>query len=223
MSILPNEKVAIVGASGSGKSTLLKIMSCLYQPTAGEVYYDSLPTSYASIHQLRKHIGMVLQENVLFSGTFKENILMGRDYSDDEIMNSIRIANLGALIASFPLGLETRISESGHNFSGGQRQKISIARTVLSSPKIMFMDEPTSALDNISENVIMSNLFECCSTLVVAAHRLSMIYHFHKIVVMDQGKIVATGTHDELLKDSLHYQRLYERVRVDEQEESMLK
>lgn len=210
LSISSNEKIAIVGASGSGKSTLLKLMASLYHPVDGEIYYDSIDISNIQVHQLREHIGVVLQENVLFSGSLRDNILMGRKYSDESIMESIKLANLEELLTSFPLGLETRISESGYNLSGGQRQKISIARTILSKPKIIFMDEPTSSLDNISEKIVMENLFKSTSTLIIAAHRLSMIQQFDKVIVMNQGKIVAIGTHEDLLQCCSYYQKLYE-------------
>ena len=211
LKIKPNEKVAIVGASGSGKSTLLKLAASLYQPTKGEVFYDSYNVKELDIQKLRESIGIVLQENVLFNGTFRENITMGRTFSAKEIMKCIKATNLAELVESFPLGLETNISESGQNLSGGQRQKISIARTIISSPKVIFLDEPTSALDNDSERIVMDYLFSMPVTLVVVAHRLSTIQQFDRIIVMSEGKIVEVGTHKELLRNNSYYAKLYQR------------
>lgn len=209
--IKPNEKVTIVGASGSGKSTLLKLAACLYETTSGNIYYDNHNVKDLNIHKLREKIGIVLQENALFNGTFRENITIGRDFSKEDILKNIQATNLMDLLTSFPLGLETNISESGQNLSGGQRQKISIARTIISNPKVIFLDEPTSTLDNDSEKIVMKHLFNMEATLVVVAHRLSTIQNFDKIVVMDQGKIVEIGTHEELLQKDSHYENLYKK------------
>lgn len=211
LKIEANEKIAIVGASGSGKSTILKLAACLYKSTSGDIYYDTHNIKEINIHKLREEIGVVLQENILFNGTFRENITMGRTFSTEEILESINAINLNDLIDTFPLGLETIISEGGQNLSGGERQKISIARTIISNPKVIFLDEPTSALDNDSEKAVMNYLFNMKSTLVVVAHRLSTIQKFDRIVVMSQGKIVEIGTHDELLKNNSYYASLYKK------------
>ena len=146
---------------------------------------------------------------MLFSGSIRENITMGRDFSDDEINHVIGATNLKELVDSFPLGLETRISESGQNLSGGQRQKIAIARTIISNPQIVFLDEPTSALDNASEKIVMDHLFHIQATLVVVAHRLSTIRDFDRIIVMDKGQVVDVGTHEELLSRPGKYFDMY--------------
>ncbi len=210
LKINPYEKVAIVGSSGSGKSTLLKLMASLYQPTLGELYYDNKEVQKLDIHKLRDNIGVVLQENQLFSGSLRENILMGREFSDEQIWQTIEDTNLMDLISRLPLGLDTILSEGGQNLSGGQRQRISIARTIIANPKIIFLDEPTSALDNESENKVMDTIFNMKTTLVVVAHRLATIKNFDKIIVMDKGKIVEVGTHDELMKHQGYYSRLYD-------------
>lgn len=207
--IKPYEKVAIVGASGSGKSTLLKVMACLYQATSGNICYDDYNVEELDIHSLRERIGIVLQENMLFSGTFRDNITMGRSFTEKEVIESLKATNLIDLLNSFPLGLDTNISESGQNLSGGQRQRIAIARTIIAKPRVIFLDEPTSSLDNKSEKILMENLFKMKATLVVVAHRLSTIEHFDKIIVMDQGKIAEIGTHNELIENNKYYADLY--------------
>ncbi|MCR4567497.1 MAG: peptidase domain-containing ABC transporter [Pseudobutyrivibrio sp.] len=207
--IKPFEKVAIVGSSGSGKSTMMKVMASLYPVTSGHVLYEGKNVKDLNIHKLREKVGIVLQENMLFSGSFRENITMGRDFSDEEINKVIEATNLNGLLNSFPLGLDTIISESGQNLSGGQRQKIAIARTIISKPQIVFMDEPTSALDNASEKIVMDYLFNMKSTLVVVAHRLSTIRDFDRIIVMDKGRIVEQGNHEELMIKNGFYANLY--------------
>lgn len=187
----------------------MKIAATLYQPTEGKLLFDGNDLETLDIRKFREDIGVVLQENVLFSGTFKENIVMGRSYSTKEIWKCISDTGLQELVESFPLGLETNISENGQNLSGGQRQKISIARAIISHPKVLFLDEPTSALDNESEKNIMEYLLNMHSTLVVVAHRLSMIEEFDRIIVMKHGRIIESGTHKELLCQKKYYYELY--------------
>ncbi|MBO4456620.1 MAG: peptidase domain-containing ABC transporter [Butyrivibrio sp.] len=209
LKIKPFEKVAIVGSSGSGKSTLMKVMASLYPVTTGRVMYENKDVRDLNIHKLREKVGIVLQENMLFSGSIRENITMGRDFTDEEINRVIEATNLKGLVDSFPLGLETRISESGQNLSGGQRQKIAIARTIISNPQIVFLDEPTSALDNGSEKIVMDYLFNMQATLVVVAHRLATIRDFDRIIVMEKGKMVEEGNHEELMALNGYYANLY--------------
>lgn len=207
--IKPKEKIAIVGASGSGKSTLLKAVSGLYQSTTGNVFYGHQNVKDIDVHELRKNVGVVLQENVLFNGSFRDNITMGRKLDDARIMKAIKNVGLYEMISSFPLGLDTQISEMGQNMSGGQRQKVSIARTIVASPKIIFLDEPTSSLDNISEQNVMNCLFKMDTTLIVVAHRLATIQKFNRIIVMSDGHVVGIGTHQELLNNNRYYNELY--------------
>ena len=209
VSVKPFEQVAIVGSSGSGKSTMMKVMASLYPVTNGRVAYGKKDVKDLNLHRLREKVGIVLQENMLFSGSFRENITMGRDFSDEEINKILEATNLTGLVESFPLGLETRISESGQNLSGGQRQKIAIARTIISNPQIVFLDEPTSALDNASEKIVMDYLFNMKATIVVVAHRLATIRDFDRIIVMDKGRIVEQGNHEELLAKNGIYANLY--------------
>ncbi|OPD49249.1 peptidase domain-containing ABC transporter [Bacillus thuringiensis] len=220
LDIEAKENVAIVGTSGSGKSTVLKLLSCLYQPTEGTVYYDSKETTNLDIDSIREKIGVVLQENVLFNGSLRDNITMGRNFSDEEVWECIDGTRLTELVKQFPLGLETNISESGQNLSGGQRQKISIARTIISKPKAIFLDEPTSALDNISEKSVMETLFKLDATLIVVAHRLSTIENFDKIIVMHEGKVVGIGSHKQLLKENIYYQKLYQINEEDQKKDN---
>lgn len=191
LTIHPKEKVAIVGPSGSGKSTLLHVISGLYKTTSGTIKYDNLDINDLDIQELRKHLGIVLQNHNVFNGTIKENITMERGYSDNDVLRTLSLTGLNDLIAELPIGLNTHISEDGNNLSGGQSQKLSLARTIIANPAVLLLDEPTSSLDNISETKIMRNLFNMESTVVVVAHRLSTIGNFDKIIVLNHGAFVS--------------------------------
>lgn len=209
LTIHPKEKVAIVGPSGSGKSTLLHVISGLYKTTSGTIKYDNLDINDLDIQELRKHLGIVLQNHNVFNGTIKENITMERGYSDNDVLRTLSLTGLNDLIAELPIGLNTHISEDGNNLSGGQSQKLSLARTIIANPAVLLLDEPTSSLDNISETKIMRNLFNMESTVVVVAHRLSTIGNFDKIIVLNHGVIVGQGTHEQLMASNELYQNLY--------------
>lgn len=209
LTIHPKEKVAIVGPSGSGKSTLLHVISGLYKTTSGTIKYDNLDINDLDIQELRKHLGIVLQNHNVFNGTIKENITMERGYSDNDVLRTLSLTGLNDLIAELPIGLNTHISEDGNNLSGGQSQKLSLARTIIANPAVLLLDEPTSSLGNISETKIMRNLFNMESTVVVVAHRLSTIGNFDKIIVLNHGVIVGQGTHEQLMASNELYQNLY--------------
>lgn len=205
LSVEYGEKIAIIGESGSGKSTLLKLISGLYTPTEGEITIDNLKLSELSKTDLKENMGIVLQENLLFNASLRENILLGREIMDDEIFRVAKEIGLNSFINQNPLGLDTIVSEGGKNFSGGQRQKISICRAIVHNPNIIILDEPTSSLDNLSEKKIMSHLFQTSKTIIVVAHRLSTIEFFDKIIIMNSGQIEAMGSHVELLSSSQTY------------------
>lgn len=210
LSISPGEKIAIVGKSGSGKSTLLKILLGLFTPQQGNVYVDDIDIKNINIRNFRKQIGIVLQEPQLFNSTIKENIVFGnRDIDDDHIEFVSKKAGILDIIKSLPLGLETIISEKGINLSGGQRQKIALARALINNPKILFMDEPTSSLDNEAEKDFMNQIFKLDTTCVVISHRLSTIDKFNRIIVMNNGEIVEQGTHYDLLNHNGYYYNIY--------------
>lgn len=211
--IKAGEKVALVGTSGSGKSTLLMLIASLYEPTKGIIKVGNKQISNKNINKrfYRKQLGIVLQESMLFNGSIKENILIGRYADRKELSQAILNSDLETFIKSFSSKLDTIISEDGNNVSGGQRQRLCIARAILKNPQVILMDEPTSSLDNISENKIMDNLFKMDSTILVIAHRLSNISKFDKIIVMNNGAIVSVGSHEELLQKCNHYRELYEK------------
>jgi ATP-binding cassette subfamily B protein len=200
--IAPGQMVAIVGRSGSGKTTLIKLLAGLMEATEGSIRIDHLDLKTVNHRDLRRQIGVVLQENYLFDATIAKNISFGDAEPDfDRVLWSAQVANAHDFIMRLPLGYETRIGESGLALSGGQRQRIAIARAVYNDPPILIFDEATSALDTESERTIQDNMSRLMAgrTCIVIAHRLSTIREADVIVVLEKGEIAETGTHDELM------------------------
>ena len=212
--------VAVVGESGSGKSSLIKIVQRLYDPTYGSVIWDGVDIRDAKVASLHKQIALVTQETVLFNDTVKYNITYGKPEATElEIREAARIAFADDFIEELPQGYETVVGERGTFLSGGQRQRIAIARAVLVNAPVLILDEATSALDTESEMLVqqaIENLMQNRTSIVIA-HRLSTIRKADKIVVMDRGKIVETGTHAELLEKDGRYRRLYDLQFANEQ------
>ena len=205
------EKVAIVGSSGSGKSTVVKLLLGLYSPTNGTIKFDGEDSKEMDLTSLRKSMGVVFQEARLFNKSIAENIIANRtDISIEDVIDSAQKANIYNEIVSLPLKFDTTVSEFGINFSGGQRQRLLIARALASNPTVLLLDEATSALDTLSESVIDFELTRMSSTRIVIAHRLSTVRNADKIIVMNKGSVVELGTHEELTKKEGYYYRLCE-------------
>jgi subfamily B ATP-binding cassette protein HlyB/CyaB len=211
--IQPGEVIGIVGRSGSGKSTVTKLVQRLYVPERGRVLIDGLDLALADSSSLRRQIGMVLQENILFNRTVRENIaLADPGASIDKVIHAAKLAGAHEFILELPEAYDTMVGEHGDTLSGGQRQRIAIARALMTNPRILIFDEATSALDYESERVIQNNMKAICEsrTVIVVAHRLSAVRLANRILVMDRGQIVESGTHAELLADeSGYYSRLH--------------
>lgn len=198
----PGEQIAIVGPSGAGKSTIAALLLQFYHPDEGRLLFDGKPANSIPLSQLRKQMALVPQDVLLFGGTIKENIAYGKhDATQAEIEEAARKANAHDFIISFPEGYETLVGERGVKLSGGQRQRIAIARAILKDPVILVLDEATSSLDSASESIVqeaLDNLMKNRTSFVIA-HRLSTIRNADKIIVLDKGHVVESGTHQELL------------------------
>ena len=211
--ILSGQKVAVVGESGSGKSTLVKLLFRFYDSSNGSISIDGQDISKVNQHSLRKAIGIVPQDTVLFNDTIFENIRYGRpDATDAEVQQSIDLAHLRGFIESLPNGEQTSVGERGLKLSGGEKQRVAIARTILNRPPIMVFDEATSSLDSRSEQAILTALKEISQghTRLVIAHRLSTIIDADKIVVMGSGRILEQGSHRQLLDLDGAYKKLWQ-------------
>ena len=217
-----NTMVALVGESGGGKSTLTKLLPRFHDPTEGCVNWDGVDLRDAQIASLREQIALVTQETVLFNDTVRHNISYGRpEATDEQIRNAAQVAFADEFIERLPEGYETVVGERGIFLSGGQRQRIAIARAVLKNAPVLILDEATSALDAESERLVQKALANLITnrTTVVIAHRLSTVRRADKIVVMEDGQIVETGTHAGLLQQGGRYRRLYELQFADEEGE----
>ncbi|WP_082886285.1 ABC transporter ATP-binding protein [Flavisolibacter tropicus] len=207
------EQIALVGPSGAGKSTLAALLLRFYEPNDGAVLFDNRPANSIPLSQLRKQIALVPQDIILFGGTIKENIAYGKpDATDAEIQEAARKANAHHFISQFPEQYETVVGERGIKLSGGQRQRIAIARAILKDPSILILDEATSSLDSESEQLVqeaLDNLMRGRTSFVIA-HRLSTIRNADKIVVIDKGTVVETGSHQELMANNGLYRKLNE-------------
>ena len=214
LTLEPNSITALVGPSGSGKTSTLNLIPRFYDPLNGEILIDGMSTKDVTLYSLRSSVALVSQEPILFDLSIRDNISYGKkDASEEEIITAAKLASADQFILDFPNGYDTMIGEKGYSLSGGQKQRISIARAFLKNAPILLLDEATSSLDSESEYVVqkaISTLMKDRTTLVIA-HRLSTIENADKIIVLNNGTIEETGSHEQLIQNSGLYKRLYER------------
>jgi ATP-binding cassette, subfamily B, bacterial len=207
--IFPGQKVALVGKTGSGKSTLGKLLVGLILPTKGAILYDGVPLDQLNYQDVRNQFGVVLQESFIFSGSVKDNIALNNPAMDMErVIEAASIAAIDEDIEKMPMGYDTLVSEGGSAFSGGQRQRLALARALAHHPSLLLLDEATSALDVVTEHSVEQNLGRLPCTQIIIAHRLSTIRNANLILVLDQGRIVEQGTHEQLLRRNGFYAHL---------------
>ena len=212
LTIHRGEKIAIVGESGSGKTTLAKLLLRFYQPESGGIRIDGKDIKDADLNSLRQNIAYVDQNTFLFSDTIRNNLCLGNtELTDEEIEQACKVSQANQFVQNLPMGYDTPLDENGANLSGGQRQRLAIARALLKKPKLLILDEATSNLDTITEAAIKNTVFQLDQNLtcIIIAHRLSTIKNCDRIYVMEQGKIVETGTHTELMESNGLYAQLW--------------
>jgi ATP-binding cassette subfamily B protein len=216
---LPGETIALVGATGAGKSTVLNLLTRFYDPTAGRILVDGIPLDTISKEWLRDQLGYVTQESFLFNTTLRENLLLARqDATDDELWAALDAANASTFVRASAEGLDTVAGERGSRFSGGEKQRLSIARALLKNPPLLLLDEATSALDNHTERLVQQALenLRADRTCFVIAHRLSTVQKADRICVLHHGKLIEQGTHDDLLALGGAYAKLCEATFANE-------
>jgi subfamily B ATP-binding cassette protein HlyB/CyaB len=214
LDIPAGQVLGVVGRSGSGKSTLTRLVQRLYVPTQGRVLIDGMDLSLVDTSWLRRQVGVVLQENLLFNRTVRENIALAEPAAPMEaVIRAAEMAGAHEFILELPEAYDTKIDERGANLSGGQRQRLAIARALMADPRILIFDEATSALDAESEEILQRNMSAIVKgrTVIIIAHRLSAVRIAHRIVALDKGILVEDGTHDELLRQGGRYADLWRR------------
>jgi len=209
--IQPGEKVALVGPTGAGKSSIIRLLCRLYEPSKGRILVDGVDIRDISQAELRRYIGVILQESFLFAGDIKSNITLGENYSLKEIQEAARLTNIDRFIEELPQGYDTMLRERGTNLSGGQKQLLAFARVAIRDPRVLVLDEATSSLDVVTEALIQKALDELIKdrTGIIIAHRLSTIRNVDRILVLKRGELVESGTHEVLLEKQGIYASLY--------------
>lgn len=207
----PREKIAIIGATGSGKTTLLSLVPKFYNATAGQIFVNDKPITAWSNIDLRAHMGIVLQQSILFTGTIADNIRWGdKAASDEDVEAAAKRAQIHESIMSFPDGYQTRVGQKGVNLSGGQKQRIAIARALIRQPQLLILDDSTSALDVKTEQALWEAIDGQQTTMLVVTQKISTAQRMDKILVMEDGRIIAQGTHEQLHQNVPLYQKIYE-------------
>ena len=210
--VLEGETIGIIGGTGSGKSSLVNLLLRFYDATEGFIYYNHLPIESYDPKELREEVAIVLQKAILFKGTIKENIKWGKpDATDEEILNAINIAQGSDIIAKKEKGLDSIVEQGGRNFSGGQRQRLSLARAIVKQSRVLILDDSSSALDFATDAALRKSIKELPHkpTVFIVSQRTASIQTADKIIVLDDGELVGIGTHDELLLNNEVYQEIY--------------
>jgi ATP-binding cassette, subfamily B, multidrug efflux pump len=210
--IKPGEKIALVGPTGAGKSSIIRLLCRLYEPTKGRILVDGVDIKKIAQAELRRYLGVILQDGFLFAGDVRDNITLGEEYTEAEILHAARSTNVDRFISELPQGYDTQLRERGSNLSAGQKQLIAFARSVIRNPRVLVLDEATASLDVGTEALVQDALDRLIvdRTAIIIAHRLSTIRNVDRIFVLKQGSLVEAGSHDELLQQGGLYASLYQ-------------